>query len=162
MTFTRPHTPKDDLQALYACAVLWLCRLAAAIARLGAPRRSRTLKRIVRRRERLAEFYIFLLALNRVRPRPRRTRVRAGPGFRRVEADMRLMVKGARIRLRNASLRARVLRLIDVLMNPEPYIARFAARLRRGLTRFRLIAAAPAAVALVSAPALAPAAADSS
>ena len=162
MKLTRPPTPTDELQAFYACAVLWLCWLGAVIARLGAPRRSRTLKRFVRRRERLAEFYVFLLALNRVRPRARRTRLRAGPGFRRVEGDMRLMMKGARIRLRGAGLGARVRRLIDVLANPEPYIARFAAKLRRGLTRFRLIAAAPAAVALVSAPAPAPAAADSS
>jgi len=162
MKLIRPHTPDDRLQAFYARAVLWLCWLASVIVALGAPRRSRRLIRLVRYFEREVECIAFLTAVNRA-GRDRRSYAKRAPhGFRRVRGTMRLFFKGAGVRLRGASLRARVLRLIEVLRDLEPYIARFVAKLRQGLRLFHLIATAPAAVAVLSAPTPAIAAADSS
>ena len=53
-------------------------------------------------------------------------------------------------------------RLIDVLADPQVYIARFAQRLARGVCLLRLIASAPAAAPFTSADALPVTIADSS
>jgi hypothetical protein len=69
-------------------------------------------------------------------------------GFRRVVGAKRLFVKCARIRARRACLRARVARLIEALINPQPHIAIFLKRLAHGLHGARLILCAPPAQAL--------------
>jgi hypothetical protein len=61
-----------------------------------------------------------------------------------------LLFKHARIRLRGAGLYQRVLRLIAALANPEPYIARFTARLRKRLRATTIVLIAPPAQALAS------------
>jgi hypothetical protein len=70
-------------------------------------------------------------------------------GFRRTvfKRNRRLLMKHARICERARSFRDRVQRLLDVLADPAPYIARFIARLRRGLCAWRLTPIAPPAFA---------------
>jgi len=151
MKIRQPHITKDQVQAYYACAVLWMIRLAAFVLRWTNLRESRTLKRIVRRQERFIGHVLFLTAALRIGHAPRRQRrLRPGPGFRRVYGHIHLLIKSARIGKRRAGIRARVLHLLDVLANPERVIAHFIMRLRRRICLQRLIATAPAAVALVT------------
>lgn len=150
MNNTAPRTPKQRIEAFTASALLWLAWLAAVIASLGAPRRSRLLKRLLKRLERAAECIIFLHATQRLRRPPRRRAPEAPCGFRRRRSGLRLFMKSARVRARGAGLRQRIDRIIAALENPAPYIARFVKRLRRGLCGFTFVAAAPSASACAS------------
>jgi hypothetical protein len=145
------------VDAFAASALDWLGWLLGVVLRLGAARGSRRLKRCVESLERDVEAIIFLKAALRVGA-PIRTRRSARPlnapfGFRRLCAHRRrLLFKHARICDRRTGLYERVLRAISALARPERYIARFAARLRRGLCASILIPIAPPAHALRSAP----------
>ncbi|MBC7770147.1 MAG: hypothetical protein H7124_15290 [Phycisphaerales bacterium] len=163
MNLIQPHTTKKQCQAFYAQALLWLVRLLALVMRWAKLRESRTLKRIVQRRERFIGHVLFLTAVTRLRPRQYVKRKPAhGRGFRRTHGHIHLLIKSARIGLRGANMRERALHLLEVLANPEPYIAHFMKRLRKGLKLCGLILCAPAAIALPRAPAFPIAAADSS
>jgi len=150
MKTRQPHITKEQVQAYYACAVLWMIRLAALLLRWVNPRESRILKRIVRRQEGFIGHVLFLTAILRIRHVPmRQRRLRPGPGFRRVHGHIHLLIKSARIAKRRASIRARILRLLDVMANLERFIAHFIKRLRKRISLQRIIAAAPAAIALI-------------
>src|SRR5262245_12028869 len=147
---------KDLIEALAASAGLWLGRLLAILFSPRAAGHKRRLARLVATAERWVEQIILVMAGRRLRVIPgkrRRTNgwVFAVPGFRVVRGDNRLFFKSARIRLRGGDFAQRIQRLIDVLANPAPYIARFAKRLARGLTFRRLVATAPSAVAFTNA-----------
>jgi hypothetical protein len=168
MKHALPPLTKDLTEAVAASAWHWLVRLLVVLFSPRAERRRRRLVRLVQFAERGVEHILFLMAgyrLGSLDPRRRwriNARVIARPGFRIARGDNRLLWKSARIRLRGASLTARVERLIDALANPEPYIARYIERLARGLCFRRLVACAPAAAALAGADAPAPTFADSS
>jgi len=163
MKLTQHHITQKQLQAYYACALLWLVRLVDLLLRWTNPRPSRALKRIVQRQEHFIGYVLLLTAMRR--SRHRRTpqlRVAAHSGFRRTLGGVRLLMKSAKIAKPHASIRARVLQLLDVLADPERYIAHFIKRLRHGVRIVRLVAAAPIADAIQSAPPRAVVCADSS
>jgi hypothetical protein len=146
MKTAQPILPISSTEALAASALDWLGWLMGVILRFAAPQRSRKLLRLVQAWERNVEVTIFLMALERLRPPPR-TRalpVNAAPGFRRsaVKRRRRLLFKHARIADRRLPLYQRVLRLVAALARPEPYVARFIARLRKRLRATTIVAAA--------------------
>ena len=161
-----PPLTKDLVVAFMASATLWLVRLMALLFSPRAVHRQRRFTRLVQFAERWIECVLFVAAAQRLGALtgPRRIAMRLAdrPGFRLTQGDNRLLWKSARIRLRNASLIARVGRLLEALANPARYIAHYAKRLANGLCFRRLIARAPAAIALPIAPPHAPAFADSS
>ena len=144
------------VDAFAASALDWLGWLLGVVLTLGAARRSRRLKRWVERLERAVEAIVFLKAALRIGlPAGRRAPLRpldAPAGFRRLRfaRRRRLLFKSARICDRRLDLRRRVLAAIAALAHPERYIARFAARLARGLCVSGLIPAAPPAHACTS------------
>lgn len=146
-----PPLTKDMLDAFIASA--WLCLLWAArvIAQFAAPRRGRRLHRIVARLERGVESILFLRAVHRFGPMPRRTRIprAAPPGFRRQRhARLALFFRNSGVRARKANYAQRIASLVAALANPEPHVAYFFKRIARGLRGARLIAIAPPATAL--------------
>jgi hypothetical protein len=161
-----PPLTQDLIDAFIASAGLWLARLMALLFNPRAANRKRMLMRLVQFGERWVECVLFVMAAQRLgawgRPRRINMRICERPGFRIAVGDNRLLWKSARIRLRNATLIARVERLFEALANPARYVAHYMKRLARGLCFRRLIACAPAAVALISAEAPAVAFADSS
>jgi len=155
---------KHEIDAFVApCFALigWLFQLIVCI---GAPHRSKRLKRAIAYAERAVQHLVFLWAFARMGPITPRTRrpLNAPTGFRRAKRDRRLCFRYARIALRGGSFFQRVARLISVLANPERYIARFVALMMRGLRATALIAAAPPASAFASAAAPPPSFTDSS
>lgn len=149
-----PLITKAKLDAFVALAFDWLGWLLVIVLKLGAPTRSRTLRRLVEGLERHVERVIFLMAIHRLKrrrrsPTPRRP-LSIAPGFRRIAAAARrrLLFKHAGVCDRRLSLHARVLRLISALANPERYIARFARRCRRGLCFSWIAVCAPPALTL--------------
>jgi len=163
MKLTQHPITQKQLQAYYACALLWLVRLVDLLLRWTNPRANRTLKRIVQRQEHFIGYVLLLTAMRRSRHKPtRQLRVAAHSGFRRTRGGVRLLMKSAKIARPHASIRARVLNLLDVLADPERIIAYFIKRLRRGVHVTRLVAAAPLADALTASPPRAVACADSS
>ena len=161
-----PPLTQDLIDAFIASAGLWLARLMAILFSPRAAHRKRRLTRLVQFAERWVEHILFVMAGYRLGALalPRRITMRLAdrPGFRLTTGDNRLLWKSARLRLRNASLIQRVARLIEVLANPERYVAHYMKRLARGLCFRRLVVCAPAAVAFASADASAVAYADSS
>jgi hypothetical protein len=148
-----PILSKTETDAFAAFGLDCLGWLLSIILKLGAPKRSRRLRRWIEKLERFVEHTIFLLAVQRLalpqrrhRPAPPRS---IPAGFRCALRRPRFLFKLGRIRARRKSLHQRVLRLISALARPEPYIARFLARLRR-LTTSTLVAAAPPAHACAS------------
>jgi hypothetical protein len=144
---------QDLIEALAASAVLWLGRLLGVLFSPRAANHRRKLHRLVQTGERWVEHILFIMAGHRLRVLARKRRraayrVIARPGFRVSRGDCRLLWKCARIRLRNASLAQRVGRLLAALASPERYVRRYMKRLACGLRFRRLIACAPAAVAL--------------
>jgi hypothetical protein len=139
----------------------WFWRL---VALMGAPRRSKRLKRFAARAERYVAFIVFLWAAARVPPPPPRPRhpYNIPPGFRRGRRNFRRFLRHARIAARGAGFAQRMDRLVSVLADPEPYVARYAAVLARGVKPGALIVAAPPAWDWADAPAPAVAFADSS
>ena len=166
MKHNLPPLTKDLIDAFIASAGLWLARLMVLLFSPRAANHGRKLHRLVQFAERWVEHILFVMAGHRLgaltRPRRINMRLAERPGFRLATGDNRLLWKSARLRLRNASLIARVERLLAALANPERYVAHYAKRLARGLCFRRLIACAPAAVAFTSADARAVAFADTS
>ena len=150
MKHALPPLTTDLLEAFTASAVSWLVRLLGVVLDPSAERRRRRLLRFVRSIERCVEHIIFLKAVHAFGPPPQaRTAPRSTPpGFRRSNGDLRLFWKCARIRAdRRASFADRLARLLHALARPTRYVARFTARLCKGL-RTHLIPCAPPAVAL--------------
>ena len=122
--------------------------LIGVIARLGAPRRSRLLHRVIRLCERNTEAVVFEMAAERAPPLQQRPhRPRAAPaGFRHKRIKGYRFFNYARVRLKTeAGFAARVRRLIAVLADPEPCIARCLKLLTIGRKQTRLVATAPPA-----------------
>jgi hypothetical protein len=146
-----PDPTQAELQALDASILRLLVWLVGVIARLGAPRRSKLLHRIVRLCERNTEAVVFDMAAARWAPpaffrRAGRRKASAPPGFRVKRIKGYGFFNHARVRLgAEAGFAARVLRLIDVLADPEPCLARALKVIAVGRTRTRLVAAAPPA-----------------
>ena len=152
MTHALPPLTKDLLEALAASAIAWAVRLLGVLTAPGAERRRRLMRRFLNHIERAVECIIFLKALARFGPVPRKSRRPRSlpPGFRRTMGSRRLFWKSAGIRARGAHALARVARLLEALANPEPYIARFMRRLTNGVNFFHLIPCAPPAAACAS------------
>jgi hypothetical protein len=153
MTQALPPLTKHLLQAFAAHAIAWAVRLLGVLFDPSAPRRQRRLVRFVRVLERFVEYILFLEAVHAFGPLPKRRArpLSAPPGFRRVGRRLTLFWKIARIRAaRRASLIDRVARLLSVLADPAPYIARFTKHLCKGLRLTRLVASAPTALAFAS------------
>lgn len=163
----RPQDPpptRTDLDRWTAACFALLAWLAGVIARIGAPRKSKTLRRAVARAERFVAMLLFLRAAARVPPPSARARrpANAAPGFRRTRRDSRLFFRYARIARPRAGLPARLQRLAAVLAAPARAIARFEMLLARGLRAGALVALAPAPAVWRCAPRPAPAFPDSS
>ena len=147
-----PPLTADLIEAFTASALLWLGWLMGVILRLGAARRSRRLRRFVEICEREVESILFLKAVHRFGPPPRRRGIPAAtpPGFRRKAGSgrMRLFFRNSGVCARKASLARRLARLAAALAEPEPFIAYFFKRLLNGLRGPSLIPVAPPAAAL--------------
>ena len=159
---TRPAQHEIDAFVAPCFALIgWLFQL---MLRLGAPRRSKRLRRAVEWAERCVQHLIFLQAFARLPLPALKTRhpLNTPLGFRRARRDRHLIFRYARVALREASFTQRIGRLIAVLANPERYIARFVALMTRGLRPGALIAVAPPAWSFASAAAPPPSFTDSS
>ncbi|MDZ4691797.1 hypothetical protein [Terricaulis sp.] len=165
MKANQPLISSDKIAAFVAAFLPWLAWLTRIALLLDAPRRSKRLKRFVRRCERTAERLVFLMAVERMgSPPPRRTRrpASAPRGFTRSRSNLQRFFRHGRLRLHGGSLTQRLARITDIMAAPDAYIARFMRTMRRGVGRSRLIIAAPRAepVRALAAPAIL--AADSS
>jgi hypothetical protein len=149
MKHTLPPLTKDLIEAYAASAVLWAVWLLGVILKLGAASGSQRLRRFVEVSERAVESIMFLKALHRFGPTPRRARIPRGAprGFRRVRGYQRrrLFFRNAGICARKASPSERVARLCAALANPAPHVDYFYRRLVRGLRGPRLIPVSPPA-----------------
>jgi hypothetical protein len=148
-----PPLTQHLIEAFAASAWGWLMWLAAVIAKLGAPRRSRRLNTLVARLERAVENILFLRAVHGFGPIPRRARFPRGApsGFRRQRHKRaRLFFRNCGVRARKASIAQRIASLAAALADPEPHIAYFSKRLRRGLHGACLIPVAPPPAALLA------------
>ena len=155
MKHALPPLTKDLIDAFAASAVAWAVGLLGAHARLGAPQKSRRFHRFVELLERAVESILFLAAVHRFGPPPRRSPIPrfAPPGFRRIaKRRCALFFRNSGIRARRAGLVQRLGRLIAVMAAPERYIAYFFKRLIKGLRGACLVAAAPPDAALAPAP----------
>ena len=153
-TYSQTVTQKET-QALDAWILRVLVWLIGVIARLGAPKRSKLLHRIIRLCERNTEAVVFEAAAERAPPLQQRPyRPRAAPaGFRVKRIKGYRFFNHARVRLRaEAGFAARVRRLIAVLADPEPCIARCLKLLVIGCKQTRLIATAPPTDRIQAAP----------
>ena len=156
---------QQDFQAFDAWILRALVWLLGVISRLGAPRRSHLLHRVIRLCERNTEAIIFELAEAHAPPPLRRFhRPRAAlSGFRlkRIKGSRYFTHTRARLKA-EAGFAARVRHLIAVLADPTPFVARAIKLLVAGLKRTRLVAVAPPAEPMRCALPAAPAYADSS
>ena len=136
-----------------ASALRFVCWLFGAIVRCGLRGRSKKLQRVLNFAERAVEAIIFVRALARNGPLPKKRRrfASAPPGFRIAHARLKLFYKRANIRARKASAIERVFALIEALQNPEGAIAYFLKRIRKGLHCLRVIIAAPIAEVICAA-----------
>lgn len=162
---TLSHLISDQRLAQFrAGAFAWLGWLLHVALHIGILSRSRRLRRLVQSSERWVACYCFVLAAQSATPPTTRSRHPHGapPGFRRVRAGIRLLLKSARIRVKTANLAARIANVSIVLADPEPFVAHFAKRIAAGLTGSHLIACAPAAARVLDLSSLTPALADSS
>ena len=150
MTHALPPLTKDLIDAFAASAVAWAVRLLGVLVAPGAARRRSAVRRLLTFLERAVESIVFLWAVQRYGPAPRKTRrPRSVPrGFRRTMGNRRLFLKYARIRARGADAFARVARLLAALAHPERYIARFTRLFLRGVNFSHLVPCAPPAVAI--------------
>lgn len=141
----------------------WIGWLFQVALRLGPLARRRRLARFVRRCERSVEGLCFLIAFRRSGSQLQRWRiVSVRKGFRIVRGNGRLFFKSARIRARGVTLSERMLRLMQVLSEPERYVAHFLKRIVRGLRPTHLVSSAPPAFAISSALQRQPSPADTS
>jgi hypothetical protein len=157
LRMTHPLSPltKDLIDAFAASAVAWAVGLLGVHQRLCAPHRSGRFRRLVGLLERAVESILFLAAVHRFGPPPRRKPVPrfAPPGFRRIaKRRCALFFRNSGVRARKAGLVQRLGRLIAVLAAPERYIAYFFKRLLKGLRGACLVVAAPLPSALAAPP----------
>lgn len=154
MNSRQPLITRARVAAYRAAALRLLMWLLGIVLRLGVSGRSARLKAELSRAELATECILFLDAVARHGPPPRRkTHPRfAARGFRRVQARrLRLFYRGAGVRARKADPLTRVLALLRALTNPGRAIAYFSARLRAGLHLARILPVAPPAHAFASA-----------
>ena len=160
----RPIVSKVEIEALVAAMIYGLACLVGLLLRLGQPRKTRRLEKLLRHAERQVECTIFMQALHELGVRSGAAPLLSGrAGFRKQRSNARLIVKCSRVRLRNASPFARCMRLIHALCDQRRFLERAKRRLRHGYVDTRLVAFAPPARTLIShAAAPTPALADSS
>ncbi|MGE0664606.1 MAG: hypothetical protein AB7H66_01230 [Hyphomonadaceae bacterium] len=153
MTSANPIITQARVEAYFASAWRLLGWLLGAILRGGWRGRGVRLKRLLSRAELAVECTLFLQAVARFGPPPRRPRRHAFTpnGFRRVCGDRRLFFKGANIRARKAGPLARVFALIEALAHPERAVAYFLKRICNGLRMTNLAPTGPAADAIAAA-----------
>ena len=160
----RPIVSKVEIEALVAAMIYGLACLVGLLLRLGKPRKTRRLEKLLRHAERQVECTIFQQAIQEMGLVSRFAPMLSGrPGFRRQRSNARVIVKCSRVRLRNASPFERCMRLITAMCDPTKYVARVKRRLRHGYVDTRLVAYAPPARSFITrALAPTPALADSS
>jgi hypothetical protein len=160
----RPIVSKIEVEALVAAMIYGLACLVGLLLRLGKPRKTHRLERLLRHAERQVECTIFMQALQELGLQSRYApRLSARAGFRRQRSNARLIVKCSRVRLRNASPFARCMRLIHALCDQRRFLNRAKRRLRHGYVDTRLVACAPPSRSFITrALAPTPALADSS
>lgn len=149
-----PLLTETRIEAFTASALRFVCWLFGLIARHGFSGQSRKLRDVLRIAERAVESTLFLHAVARFGPLPKRQPPRSASaprGFRVAHSRGQLFYKRANIRVRKAHIIDRVFALLDALQNPERAIAYFLKRIRRGLRARRLVIAAPVAEAILSA-----------
>jgi hypothetical protein len=148
-----PLISEQRLAHLSAGVFAWIGWLFSVVLRIGILSRSRGLLRLVRRAERSVEGLVFLMAVRRAPPplrRRRRLPQTQRPGFRRAHGSVRLLLKSARLRAKGAGLGMRVMRLCEVLADPEVYVSHFLKRILRGLRGTSFVATTPPAFAIGS------------
>lgn len=149
-----PLLTETRIEAFTASALRFVCWLFGLIARCGFSGQSQKLRDVLRIAERAVESTLFLHAVSRFGPLPRRRSPRpasAPRGFRVALSRGQFFYKRANIRARKAGIIDRVFALLDALQNPERAIGYFLKRIRNGLRARRLVIAAPIADAIVSA-----------
>jgi hypothetical protein len=161
---SRPIVRKAEAGALVAAVLYGLACLVGLLLRLGKPRKTRRLEKLLRHAERQVECTIFMQALQELGSQSRRAPLLVGrAGFRRQRSNARLIVKCSRVRLRNASPFERCMRLISALWWERRFVERAKRRLRHGYVDTRLVAVAPPVRSFITrARAPMPALADSS
>ena len=160
----RPIVSKVEIEALAAAMIYGLACLGGLLLRLGKPRKTRRLEKLLRHAERQVECTIFQQAIQEMGLVSRfAPMLAARAGFRKQRSNARVIVKCSRVRLRNASPFEPCMRLIIAMCDPSKYVARVKRRLRHGYVDTRLVACAPPSHTLIShAAAPTPALADSS
>ena len=126
---------ESRVEAFTASALGFVCWLFGVIVKLGLTGRSKKLRDVLSYAERAVEFTLFLHAVARFGPLPRKKHrpASAPPGFRIATSRLKLFHKRANIRARKASAIERVFTLIEALQHPERAIAYFLKRIRKGL-----------------------------
>ena len=160
----RPIVSQTEIEALAAAILYGLACLVGLLLRLGKPRKTRRLEKLLRHAERQVECTIFQQAIHEMGLVSRTAPMLSDrAGFRKQRSNARVIVKCSRVRLRNASPFARCMRLIAAMFDPTKYVARVKRRLRHGYVDTRLIAYAPPSRGFIThALAPMPAVADSS
>ena len=130
-----------------------MCWLFGVILRFGLSGRGKKLRDMLSFAERTVEFTLFLHAVARYGPLPKKRRrpASAPRGFRLAQSQLKLFYKRANIRARKAGAIERIFTLLEALQHPERAIAYFLKRIRKGLRARRFVIAAPVAEALISA-----------
>lgn len=127
-----PPITRHKVARLFAWAQLWLVGFVAACIAWGGAIPRRTLDRVARR----AHILIVCAAVSRGLPgRPSRNR------HGRKKHVTRRIVIGARLRAatRGKSWQARIFAILALIRDAERHIARLMRRLRRGLSRLRIL-----------------------
>ena len=147
-----PLITQTRVEAFTASALGFVCWLFGVIVKFGLTGRSKRLRDILNYAERAVEFTLFLHAVARFGPLPKKKHRQpsAPPGFRMAQSRLKLFYKRANIRASKASAIERVFALIEALQHPERAIAYFLKRIRKGLRGRRLVIVAPVADAFFS------------
>lgn len=150
----QPLITESRAEAFSASALRFVCWLFGVIVSFGLTGRSKKLRDVLNYAERAVEFTLFVHAVARFGPLPKKKHHRpasAPPGFRMAQSRLKLLYKRANIRARKASAIDRIFTLIEALQHPERAIAYFLKRIRKGLRGRRLVIVAPHADAFLSA-----------
>ena len=149
-----PLITESRVEAFTASALGFVCWLFGVIMRFGLTGRSKKLRDVLNYAERAVEFTLFLHAVARFGPLPKKKHRHAASaprGFRMAQSRLKLFYKRAQIRARKASAIDRIFTLIEALQNPERAITYFLKRIRNGLRGRRLVLVAPIAEPFFSA-----------
>ena len=149
----QPTITESRVEAFTVSALGFVCWLFGVIVSFGLTGRSKKLRDVLSYAERAVEFTLFLHAVARFGPLPKKKHrpPSTPPGFRVAQSRLKLFYKRANIRARKASAIERVFALIEALQQPERAIAYFLKRIRNGLRGRRLVLVAPTADAFFSA-----------